>query len=132
MSIAHLFHNNHEVQLVKRPVKDGEMVVEHRLFNLSKAIPFLKKGRLGTMSVYFLKWDSICPTNVKGFNNSPAFTDVELILIWERRILNFVTKSVQFFGGTSTTMKYVLTFIAGAVVYYLVRTMGIIETLGAL
>lgn len=125
MAQIHLLHSGREVQLMNRDVKDGQIILEHRIFTVDKSKPFIKRKMLGKGSMYILHWASQVPVNIKGIENSRKLDNTELCEIWDRNVIGFVSRSVQFFGTAEQVMKFVMYVGGGAVLYVAVRSFGV-------
>jgi hypothetical protein len=55
------FESERTARMVNKPIKDGKVQIDDKLFFPDRANPIMLETRLGVKPLYILKWDSVTP-----------------------------------------------------------------------
>jgi len=115
-----LFHSDYLVEIVKKKVKDGKIIIGNKEFNVDRAIPFYVKTWLGVLPMYMLKWDSQEVMEPKDFKVYETPVTPEMLKrSVELKIFHFLLRRIAGYEMRPAIWQFILATLLGMFAMYI-------------
>jgi hypothetical protein len=120
------FDSEGMVKLERRNVKDGNIVINDKSFDVDSFVPRLLKTRFGVYPIYMLKWDTINPP----INFNPTFNPDKSISpeIYHKTMkMKILGNMLKVKKETNVWMMIAIGVAFGVFVMYYLVAMGVLK-----